>query len=173
VNHLGSSLVLRQAYASGDPAATPIVAANQRFAENRGELYRFSTGHGGMACESCHGSPHAEWPTRAGTNDNLTAMQIQGHTGPIIECSACHGIGLPRTLKGPHGMHNVDANWNTGHEDFYEKNKAACQACHGTTLAGTILSKTAANRVLLNGNKKQINVAQGTPISCTLCHKSP
>ena len=33
-------------------------------------LYRFSTGHGGIKCEACHGSTHAEFPS-AHPNDNI------------------------------------------------------------------------------------------------------
>ena len=46
-----------------------------------------STGHGGLFCEACHGSTHAEWPAaNPNANDNVPATQIQGHTGYIAEC---------------------------------------------------------------------------------------
>ena len=83
-------------------------AVNQRFAETPGQLYRFSGTHGGMACESCHGSPHAEWPAKINTNDNITANQLQGHTGEIAECGVCHLQDLSPSLGGPHGLHNVN-----------------------------------------------------------------
>ncbi len=116
LNHLGTSLIGTQAYDPADPAATPFIATNQRFAENPGQLYRFSGTHGGIACESCHGSPHAEWPARIASNDNVTAIQIQGHTGEIAECGACHLAGLSPGLGGPHGLHNVnDPGWMSQH----------------------------------------------------------
>jgi hypothetical protein len=69
-----------------------------RFAEEDGKLYRDSVGHGGMACEACHGSTHAEWPVANGkANDNVAAKQLQGHAGPIIECNTCHADGLALT----------------------------------------------------------------------------
>ncbi len=177
VSHLGTSLIGTQAYSSTDPAATPIVATNTRFAEtNATTLYRFSTGHGGVACESCHGSTHAEWPT-SDANDNVAATQIQGHSGVIIECTACHGTGLSRTLDGPHGMHNVnDANWyNGGHEGFLGTSGANCKTCHGTDGLGTVLSKAKANRTFTvshDGTTQTITVTAGTPIACNLCHSN-
>ncbi|RJR47653.1 MAG: cytochrome C [Deltaproteobacteria bacterium] len=173
VSHAGKALVLRQAYVTSDPAATPRNAANKRFAEENNTLYRFSLGHNGVACQSCHGSPHAEWPTRNGTNDNIAARQIQGHTGPIIECASCHGNNLPRTINGPHGLHNInDPNWyDGGHESFAENNRDNCRACHGQRGEGTALSKVAAARVLQS--EGQHSLAKGTPVSCNLCHENP
>lgn len=166
VNHLGTGIIGTQAYDPSDPAATPIIATNTRFAENNATtLYRNSTGMGGVACESCHGSPHAIWPVKAGANDNIAAIQIQGHTGEISECTACHGTGLSRTLNGPHGMHNVnDPNWwNGGHESFAKGNN--CKTCHGIDGLGTVLSKAKANRTF--GSR---TITAGTPVACNMCH---
>ena len=162
------AIIGTQAYSSTDPACTPIVATNTRFAETANTLYRFSTGHGGVTCEACHGSTHAEWPTSS-ANDNVAATQIQGHSGTIAECTACHGTGLPRTLDGPHGMHNVnDPNfWNGGHEGFLGTNGANCKTCHGTDGLGTVLSKAKANRTF--GSR---TIAAGTPIACNMCHSN-
>jgi hypothetical protein len=174
VSHQGSALILRKAFQASDPAATPIVATNKRFAETDNTLYRFSLGHNGMACSSCHGSPHAEWPVRAGANDNVTATQIQGHAGPIIECSACHGAGQNLTINGPHGLHNInDPDWTSGgHANFAEGNRDNCRACHGLRGEGTVLSKAAANRSL-RAEGRTVNVTKGTPINCNMCHSSP
>jgi hypothetical protein len=116
---------LRQAWNTGDAKATPIVPTNKRFAEpavpasyngfaNPGagnpRLYRVSTGHGGVMCEGCHGATHAEWPNaNSNANDNVTATQLQGHTGTIVECGTCHGSAMNSqiTLGAPHGMHPV------------------------------------------------------------------
>lgn len=84
---------------------------------------RAFTGHNGVFCEGCHGSTHAEWPVTPapsdgtwpppnGTfaaNDNVTAGQLQGHTGKIIECATCHtgDFALQNGLGGPHGIHPV------------------------------------------------------------------
>jgi nitrate/TMAO reductase-like tetraheme cytochrome c subunit len=170
VSHAGTALILRRAYVASDPAATPRNAVNQRFAEENNTLYRFSLGHNGVACQSCHGSPHAEWPTRAGTNDNIAARQIQGHNGPIIECASCHGTNLPRTINGPHGLHNInDPNWyDGGHASFAENNRDNCRACHGLNGEGTSLSKVAAARVFQAGGTHSL--AKGTPVTCNLCH---
>jgi hypothetical protein len=157
------------------PARNPVfrVATNQRFAENPGTLFRNSLGHNGVACESCHGSPHAEWPSRE-VNDNAAAVQLQGHKGPIIECKVCHGATLPPTKEGPHGLHNInDPAWFDGqHESFYENDKAGCMACHGNTLGGTVLSVVPVARRFATG-EGTFSIAKGKRVACDLCHDSP
>jgi hypothetical protein len=164
---------LRQAWRIGDLSSSPIRATNQRFAENSNTQYRGSRGHGGLSCEACHGSTHAEWPNaNAAANDNVAANELQGHSGPIIECSTCH-VTLPLTTSGPHGMHNVNSqSFVSNHEHIYEGNPAACQSCHGATLAGTVLSRAAADRdfTIEHGS---VHIQRGTQVSCTLCHGRP
>ena len=69
-----------------------------QYAENPGKLFRFSTGHGGLYCESCHNSTHAILPSRDG-RDNLQSKALQGHAGTIEVCTVCHltdpGAGGP------------------------------------------------------------------------------
>ena len=173
LNHLGDSLIGTQTYDPADPAATPFTAVNQRFAENPGQLFRFSNTHGGMACASCHGSPHAEWPAKIDANDNVTAIQIQGHTGEIAECGACHLEGLAPGLGGPHGLHNVnDPGWMAQHGVFWRQNRKACRACHNPDLHGTVLSRVKADRTLSRSIKVggEINLPKGTPVDCYACH---
>lgn len=173
VNHLGTSIRYKVAYDNSQKVATPRIASNKRFAENGKALYNMSLGHNGVACEACHGSTHAEWPSRE-VNDNKAALQLQNHNGPLIECSSCHANGLQRTTSGPHGLHNINAAiwYDDGHSSFYEADKKSCQACHGVSLAGTVLSRAAAQRTFSveGGN---VSVAKGTPIGCTLCHEKP
>jgi hypothetical protein len=181
---------LRQAYRTGDAKATPIVPTNKRFAEpavpasfngfvNPGagnpKLYRVSTGHGGVFCEGCHGATHAEWPNaNPFANDNVTAEQLQGHSGTIVECSTCHGTTMDglNTLDGPHGMHPVGADTNFargGHENLAEHNPEACATCHGggsrSTNTGTVLSLAKADR-----NLRGTIVHKGEPVGCSVCH---
>jgi hypothetical protein len=190
---------LMQAYRTGE--GTPIVPDNGRFAEplvpetfenadgsefaNPGagnpQLYRVSTGHGGVFCEGCHGATHAEWDTDGPTllNDNVAANQLQGHSGTISECSVCHGDGwepdAEDALDGPHGMHVVgDTDFSDGgHEDIAEDNAEACFACHGGTSRrnsqGTVLSRAATARRLSNEGDL-VQVARGEPVGCVLCH---
>jgi len=178
LSNLGAIRLL-QAWDDSIDIATPRIATNKRFAENTGTLYRNSLGHGGVACEGCHGSTHAIWPNALPTaNDNVAANQLQGHSGSISECSTCH-TSLPLTLNGPHGMHNVNSRaWNLGHEDIYESNPSACRACHGQNLEGTVLSQTAADRDYLRDDDdddgaQTIHVVKGTAVSCSLCHEKP
>jgi len=157
------------AFAPGDASASPRLASNTRFAENPGKLYRFSKGHSGIACEGCHNSTHAIWanPDEA-HNDNIAAKQVQGHSGTVAECSACHAAGsLPLTLKGPHGMHNVaDSRWTKSHD------LSACAACHGTDYRGTVLSRTATTRTWSTKYGTR-TVAQGQVVGCYDCHNGP
>lgn len=64
-------------------------------------LYRFSTQHGGIYCSACHDSPHAIAPSRE-ANDALKFIALQGHAGPIDQCTVCHAT--TPTDAGPHGL---------------------------------------------------------------------
>jgi hypothetical protein len=167
---------LRQAYQTGDDAASPLLASNKRFAEDTDTLFRFSKGHSEIACEGCHGSTHAIWPNAtASANDNQAATALQGYIGAIIECSVCHEAGsLPRTINGPHGLHNVnDSRWyNDGHENFYENNKNNCKACHGEDLTGTPLAKVPTPRSF-RVEDRTVSYAKGDFVRCDDCHGMP
>jgi hypothetical protein len=170
------------AFDPDDPAATPIEYTGSRFAENPGTLYRNSLDyHAGIACEACHGSPHAIWPNRnLHANDNVPAIQLQGHAGTLSECTVCHEPNsFPNgTLEGPHGMHPVnDPTWIKGrgdyyHEDFvWDNGQDQCAACHGADHRGTRLSRVPVDRVLKDGEGKvRATVQAGDVISCDLCH---
>ncbi len=172
----GDGIRLRQTFLEGDESASPILAASSRFAENENSLFRFSRGHGGLACEGCHGSTHAIWPIATTySNDNLTAYQLQGHVGTITECGTCHAAGtLPSTATGgPHGMHNVNQQWVAQHKEVAEHNLGQCRPCHGTGLGGTPLARTQKNRTFAVGDGQQVTLAKGTEVSCTRCHEMP
>lgn len=57
--------------------------------EQPGKLFRESKGHHGVHCAACHGSPHAITPTITAA-DNVQAIGVQGHAGPIDTCTVCH-----------------------------------------------------------------------------------
>ncbi len=171
---------LMEAYDKNDPAASPILATNKRFAENDGKLFRFSKGHGQVSCEGCHNSTHAIWTDdNKHPNDNIASHDLQGsHAGTISECTTCHKAGsLSLTLAGPHGMHNVgDNRWATdedrGHPAFYKKSPNECKACHGADLRGSALSKVADDRSWKTewGVK---SVKKGNMVGCYTCHNGP
>ena len=143
--------------------AEPAVPASFNGFNNPGagnpQLYRVSTGHGGVMCEGCHGATHAEWPNgNPNGNDNIAAGQLQGHIGAVIECGTCHtGVdslspnGSADSMRGPHGLHAVGntnfarskhkENWSTSTND-------SCRACHGQDGKGTVLSRMATDRTL-------------------------
>jgi hypothetical protein len=176
---------LLQAYRTNSATATPIVAQNRRFASNqtsdgRQVLYRLSQGHGGIFCQACHGSTHAEWPVRPDSgaviaNDNLAAMQLQGYSGRITECSTCHGSTPPSlSLDGPHGLHPIDQRWVSGHEDFLEgQSLDLCRSCHGVNGEGTVLGRVATNRSFTGEDGKRVNLTAGDLVGCSLCHDNP
>lgn len=174
---------LLRAYRSNDTTAKPIVATNRRFAENatatgQQMLYRVSKdSHAGLYCEACHGSTHAEWPSKpeSGTsiaNDNMTAIQLQGHTGVVTECTTCHTGTMANSLSGPHGLHPVGVqSWIGGHENVAERNLNACRACHGKTGQGTVLAKVRANRTF-SVEGRTVTLAKGALLGCNVCHEN-
>ncbi|HEY5914707.1 MAG TPA: immunoglobulin domain-containing protein [Verrucomicrobiae bacterium] len=145
-------------------------AVNQTFATTPNtpatglSLYRFSVGHGGLQCSACHGSTHAEFPTSE-PNDNIRNTELQGHAGPMVECSACHTTVPVTGNGGPHGMHPVGQSWVSTHNNYAS---SACQACHGTDYRGTVLSEMQADRTLAGRN-----LFRGAIISCYICHNGP
>lgn len=70
------------------------------YAENPGTLFRNSIGHGGVMCEGCHNSTHADLPSRV-AEDNANSIALQGFTGTLSKCTVCHGV-MP-SAAGPHG----------------------------------------------------------------------
>jgi hypothetical protein len=71
--------------------STHIDNPNQSLTASADQLYRNRKAHGGggIYCAACHGSPHAIYPTIT-ERDNQQSIRLQGHAGPINECSVCH-----------------------------------------------------------------------------------
>ena len=163
---------------SFDPATGSMrQPANTRFATNPNtpapgkSLFRFSQGHGGLACEACHGSTHAEFPSLH-RNDNIQNWQLQGHVGMLVDCTSCHAD--KNTINGgPHGMHPVNLNWATNHADAVQSvGLAQCQICHGTDLRGTVLSRAQGDRTF--STKFGVKTFwRGYQVSCYSCHSGP
>ena len=212
-NHPAGAIVandgirLLQAYVND--ANSPIQSQTSRYAENE-NLFRLSgnsatstseQGHSGIMCKGCHGSTHAIWPNaNINANDNVAAIQLQGHSGTITECGTCHTDSLGLSQDGPHGLHEISpvsqnngqidpnvvrTSWNRNHEDVNDR--SGCKDCHGSDGLGTALSKTSADRSLVcddvgrngcqrvdvNGrSRKFVFVPMGTEISCNLCHEN-
>jgi len=134
-------------------------------------LYRFSAGHGNLQCEACHGSTHAEYPS-SHANDNVLANDVQGRSGTIGECSACHKTVPMTANQGPHGMHTLGNAWVSGHESYAKGNQATCAYCHGADYRGSVLSTAKAARTL-NADGKTVNFAAGQKVGCYDCHNGP
>jgi hypothetical protein len=155
----------------------PRVAVNGTFATNANapaaglSLYRFSFGHGALACSSCHGSTHAEFPA-SHANDNIQSQNLQGHSGMLVECESCHATAPTTANGGPHGMHAVGQQWVIEHHDAVHDNPVPCQACHGTNYRGTVLSYVQGARSYSTpfGVK---NFWKGFKVGCYNCHNGP
>ncbi len=158
-------------------SGVPVTTSDPRFATNADtpaagfSLYRFSTGHGKLQCEACHGATHAEYPS-SHVNDNVLSMDIQGHTGTIAECNSCHKT-VPSTLAGgPHGMHTIGSAWVSLHKSYARSNLASCQYCHGANYRGTALSQVKmAKSFSVEG--RTISFAAGQAVTCYDCHNGP
>jgi hypothetical protein len=136
-------------------------------------LYRFSAGHGGLQCESCHGSTHAEFPATH-PNDNLLSTHVQGHVGVLVECASCHKSTPQTDLGGPHGMHPVGQAWIGRHGNVKQTlGIAACKPCHGGNDHGSVLSRSHADRTLDLGDKGSRTFFKGQKLGCYTCHDGP
>ncbi len=97
------------------------------YAENAGTLFRNSFGHGGVMCEGCHNSTHADLPSRVAA-DNANVIALQGVAGSLSDCTVCHGV--TPAGAGPHG------NTVTGVPDEILAGAAALRAYPNPTRAG-------------------------------------
>lgn len=165
----------RRAISGVDAKGVAIVPKDHTFATNADtpvpglNLYRFSKGHGGLQCEACHGSTHAEYPSLH-ADDNLQSIAIQGHAGPVAECTACHQ-NVPLTVNGgPHGMHTTGDAWVKEHEDA---DKSGCSYCHGTTAEGTPLSAIKTAKTIDADEFGIKKWPAGYQVSCYSCHNGP
>ncbi len=153
------------------------VSADTTFATNPDvpstgfHLYRFSKGHGALACSSCHNSPHAEFPTSQ-PNDNVYSAQLQGHNGAISECSVCHDSSSVSNNGGPHGMHTIGQAWVSGHGQYAENSQTVCAYCHGSDFHGLSLSQVKAARSFFIENGTRAYSA-GSIVGCYDCHNGP
>ena len=94
--------------------------------ETSSVLYRNSTGHGGLYCSACHGSPHAMYPSRE-AKDNYQPNQYMGSKIKTIgSCGVCHndsrGEGAGGEFSETHGGTNPE------HQN-------TCHVCH-TAISG-------------------------------------
>jgi hypothetical protein len=134
-------------------------------------LYRFSTGHGNLQCEACHGATHAVYPS-AENNDNVLSVGLQGHRGTVGECTTCHATVPSTTTGGPHGMHSPTQKWVSSHGDTAERNRTQCAYCHGSDYKGTYLSEVRTARTF-SANNKTVTFAPGRRVGCYDCHNGP
>jgi hypothetical protein len=158
-----------------DAQGVPLVWNDRRFATTLNvpiagkQLFRYSAGHGGLQCSACHGSTHAEFPSRE-ANDNVQSIAVQGHVGTVQECVACHAT-VPTTVNGgPHGMHPIGSQWVSRHRSSVgtAAARAECAYCHGADFRGTPLSRVKVAKTL-----DSRSFAAGQMVGCYDCHNGP
>ena len=135
-------------------------------------LYKFSSGHGGIACAGCHGAQHAIYPS-ARPEENKQSIDLQGYAGTLRECNVCHAEGTVLSPNhGPHGLHTTDQRWVDMHGTVVLRNGTGeCKSCHGKDLSGTALSRTGkARRFQLGVLDRTVSFEAGEKVSCTKCH---
>ncbi len=79
-------------------------------------LYRNATGHGGLACPACHGSPHAQVPSNE-VKDHEMFLQYQNKALPLGSCLVCHSTSKGGGINGI-----VDAHGGV--------RPTSCRVCH-------------------------------------------
>ena len=170
-----------------EPGGAVRIPVNNRFAHPTNTLYRFSAGHSGLQCSTCHGSPHAIYPSTH-VNDNLQNLDMQGHKGTVSDCLSCH-TSHPNTFNGgPHGMHPVGDSPFAAKRDgwpetwFHGKAKEdrnlgsmnSCKDCHGADWRGTVLSLAQGDRTIVVGDGMGTkHFWKGYRIGCYTCHNGP
>lgn len=95
------------------------------------DLYRNSTGHGGLACPACHGSPHAMYPSRENA-DNYQPVQYQNFSDKIKSfgsCGYCH--------NSSRGAENEIGDFSEVHGGSKPRHYNACHVCHTQVPATT------------------------------------
>jgi len=180
------------------------VAVDATFATNPNtpsaglSLYKLSVGHGSLRCEACHGPTHAEYPSRE-RNDNIQSVMLQGHTGTLSDCTACHPDAPMTITGGPHGMHPVGQAWvnwhggmilETGGDEIPAMGlkpaavkaqprhvdqtlAAGCKGCHGADNRGTVLSRALSDQSFETTKFGTRAFAKGDTVSCYSCHNGP
>jgi len=138
-------------------------------------LYKFSAGHGGIACAGCHGSQHAIYPSSV-PEENKQNIDLQGYEGTLRECNVCHqGDNVPTVANGPHGMHTTGQVWVDMHGKVVLRDGVDnCKSCHGSNLQGTFLSEVGSKKTLKLGvQDKTVTFEAKEKVSCNKCHNNP
>lgn len=79
-------------------------------------LYHSATGHGGLSCAACHGSPHATVPSNKEV-DNYQPLQYQAKALPLGSCKVCHANSKGGGLIGVAAAHGASE-------------PTSCKVCH-------------------------------------------
>jgi len=111
--------------------------------ETNDVLYRNAKGHGDLFCATCHGSPHAMYPSSL-SQDNYQPLQLQGNKAKTIgSCGVCH--------ENSRGDDEEDE-FAEEHGGSHPEHRNACHVCH-TSVSGNTAAWPHAYQ-WTNSNKK-------------------
>lgn len=143
-------------------------------------LFADSTGHGGMLCLACHGSPHrVVKPTKlgAGRGDNCSGCHLTEARAPNMgpNCGECHGGGTdPHLAKGGAGnclsCHAKEAKAPNMGPNCLSCHKSPHGAGGGGTTGGAAGASTGGD--CLSCHAKQAAAPNMGP-NCLSCHTNP
>jgi hypothetical protein len=111
-------IVYTSVFTSG---TTQRVAVDQTFATNANvpssglSLYRYSAGHGGLQCEACHNSTHAEYTSSGGST----------------QCQTCHGTDYRGTI-----LSKTKVDRTLAGRSFPAGTVIGCYSCHNGPSGG-------------------------------------
>ncbi len=123
-------------------------------------LYRFSIGHGGLQCEACHGSTHAEFPVVARQRQRPERSTSRGTPG----CSPSAPPATARRRARPAAARTACTRsaraGSTTTKTAAKVTQESCRACHGTDYRGTVLSRSQGDRTLTTDVRHQALLAR-------------
>ncbi len=93
------------------------------------DLYRNATGHGGVSCTACHGSPHAMMPSRE-ASDNYASNKYQNFKGKVKSISSCGSCHDNSKGEGSSEFAGVHGGTNPEHTN-------GCHICHTSVTSVT------------------------------------
>jgi hypothetical protein len=106
-------------------------------------LYRFSTGHGNLYCEGCHGSTHAISSSRE-SNDEVRFINLQGTVGPLRQCTVCHSTPPETAFK-----HRIGVTYSNETSAMTVSIKGLMQPANSTSTSPARVPETISTALLI------------------------
>ena len=142
-----------------------------RHSRRRALAVPFLNGHGGLQCEACHGSTHAEYPS-SHANDNVQTSALQGHAGMLSECTVCHNAAVPRRPTAGRTGCTPWAGVDRGHTSAPRGKPARAKPATAPT-TGARCCRARGDRTINAGEFGTRVFGKGAAIGCYSCHNGP